>query len=126
VFSNTTGSSNWIARGIKNLLVLGYGATISDNNGNGNGFFLGGFGLYGDNYHSSRVVTVLGGATTVTLNNRSRRERSHRRSSGPVSARSPTGGAARALISNYSGQQETHIPSVSRDAEPASQSGSRS
>ena len=69
MFSNTTGSSNWLARGLKNLLVIGYGATISDNNGTGNGFFLAGFGVFGDNLHSSRVATVAEGATTVTLNN---------------------------------------------------------
>jgi hypothetical protein len=64
-----SGEGNWFARGIKNLLVLGYGATISDNNGTGNGFFLGGFGIFGDNQHSSRVATVAAGSTTVTLQN---------------------------------------------------------
>ena len=46
MFSNTTGSGNWFAKRIKNLLVLGYGATLSDNNGTGNGFFLGGIGVF--------------------------------------------------------------------------------
>jgi hypothetical protein len=63
--SNTMG--NWFAGGIKNLLVVGYGATLSDNNGNGNGFFLGGLGQFGDNAHSARLATVAAGANTVTL-----------------------------------------------------------
>jgi hypothetical protein len=63
--SNTMG--NWFARGIKNLLVVGYGATLSDNNGTGNGFFLGGFGQFGDNAHSARLATAAAGANTVTL-----------------------------------------------------------
>jgi hypothetical protein len=65
--SNSMG--NWFARGIKNLLVVGYGATLSDNNGTGNGFFLGGFGVVADNVHSARLATVAAGSNTVTLLN---------------------------------------------------------
>ena len=68
MFTNSSKTQgNWFARGIKNLLVVGYGATLSDNNGNGNGFFLGGFGQFGDNAHSARLATVAAGANTVTL-----------------------------------------------------------
>jgi hypothetical protein len=68
MFTNSNQTmGNWFARGIKNLLVVGYGATLSDNNGNGNGFFLGGFGQFGDNVHSARLATVAAGANTVTL-----------------------------------------------------------
>jgi hypothetical protein len=35
--------------------------------GNGNGFFLGGFGQFGDNAHSARLATVAAGANIVTL-----------------------------------------------------------
>jgi hypothetical protein len=75
MFSSTTGSGNWFAKGIKNLLVLGYGATLSDKNGAGNGFFAGGLGIFGDNRHSSRVATVAAGAMRVTLNNPSESRR---------------------------------------------------
>jgi hypothetical protein len=77
MFTNTTGSGNWFAKGIKNLLVMGYGAMITDNNGAGNGFFLGGTGVIQDNAHSSRVMTVLSGSTTVRLNNKSESNRFH-------------------------------------------------
>jgi hypothetical protein len=64
----TNGSKgNWFARGINNLLVVGYGATLSDNNGKGNGFFGGGFGQFNDNAHSARLATVAAGANTVKL-----------------------------------------------------------
>ena len=66
-FSSTGVSGNWFARGIKKLVVSGYGATISDNAGSGNGFFLGGIGVIQDNQHSSRVATVTTGARTVKL-----------------------------------------------------------
>jgi hypothetical protein len=72
-FSSTGESGNWFARGIKSLLVVGSGATtgsratLSDNNGAGNGFFLGGFGIVADKVHSSRVATVAAGANIVTL-----------------------------------------------------------
>jgi hypothetical protein len=69
MFSNLSGSGNWFARGIKNLVVSGYGATLSDKNGTGNGFFLGGLGIFGGNAHSSRVATVAAGTSTVTLRN---------------------------------------------------------
>jgi hypothetical protein len=76
MFSTTTGASgNWFAKGIKNLLVIGYGATISDNNGDGNGVFLGGIGVINAILHSSRVATVAAGATTVTLLNASESSR---------------------------------------------------
>jgi hypothetical protein len=61
LFSNTTGSGNWFAKGIKNLLVVGYGATISDNNGKGNGFFLGGIGVIQDNrLGPARIIETPG------------------------------------------------------------------
>jgi hypothetical protein len=69
MFSSTRGSGSWFAMGIKKLLVMGYGATLSDNNGAGNGFFLGGRGVVQDNLHSSRVATVASGSATVTLVN---------------------------------------------------------
>jgi len=37
-------SGRFFAMGVKQLLVVGYGATLSDNNGTGAGFFLGGSG----------------------------------------------------------------------------------
>ena len=74
-FSNAKGSGNWFARGIKKLLVIGYGATLTDNSGKGNGFFLGGRGVIQDNRHSSRVATVAAGANTVTLMNPSESSR---------------------------------------------------
>jgi hypothetical protein len=55
------------AKGIKKLLVLGYGATIKENNAAGNGFFLGGRGVFQDNRHSSRLATVAAGTAKVTL-----------------------------------------------------------
>jgi hypothetical protein len=64
---SSTGSGNWLARGIKQLKVVGYGATLSDNNGTGNGFFLGGNGQFNDNVHSARTATVSAGASSVTL-----------------------------------------------------------
>jgi hypothetical protein len=66
---NSVGSGTWLAKGIKKLLVVGYGATLSDNNGTGNGFFLGGSGVFQDNVHSARVATVAAGSRTVTLLN---------------------------------------------------------
>jgi hypothetical protein len=63
------GTGTYIAKGIKNLLVVGTGsAALSDNGGAGNGFFLGGQGQIGDNLHSARVATVSAGASSVTLN----------------------------------------------------------
>jgi len=40
-------SGRFFAMGVKQLLVVGYGATLSDNNGTGAGFFLGGSGQNG-------------------------------------------------------------------------------
>jgi hypothetical protein len=59
--------NNSFARGIKKLLVLGYGATIKQNNAAGNGFALGGRGVFQDNRHSSRLATVAAGSAKVTL-----------------------------------------------------------
>jgi hypothetical protein len=59
----------WWAKGIKQLLVIGYGATIGDANGTGYGFFLGGLGVVHDNQHSARIATVTAGASSVTLLN---------------------------------------------------------
>jgi len=61
------GGGNFFAKGIKQLKVTGYGATLSDNGGAGNGFFLGGAGEFNDNAHSARVATVAAGASSVTL-----------------------------------------------------------
>ena len=48
--------------GIKQLLVSGYGATLS-----GNYYHLGGGGQYQDNMHSTRLVTANKGDTSVTV-----------------------------------------------------------
>src|SRR5262249_16785199 len=61
------GSGNWFARGIKNLTVTGYGATLSDGNGTGNGFFLAGGGVWGSGPHSARIETVAAGTDSVKL-----------------------------------------------------------
>src|SRR5215813_7746842 len=61
------GSGNWIARRIKKLTVVGDGATLSDGNGTGNGFFLGGGGVWESGLHSARVETVAAGADSVKL-----------------------------------------------------------
>jgi hypothetical protein len=69
----------WWAAGIKNLLVIGYGATISDSNATGSGFQLGGMGIksgngnfgYTDSW-TARVASVSAGSTSVTLLNPTR------------------------------------------------------
>ncbi|HEY6329167.1 MAG TPA: hypothetical protein VI756_07510 [Blastocatellia bacterium] len=63
----TSGSAGHaFAAGIQQLLVVGYGATLSDG-GSGDGFFLGGLGVEEDNAHSARVATVPAGSNSVTL-----------------------------------------------------------
>ena len=57
-------AGQWWARGVKQLLVIGYGAGITSNNG---GFFLGGRGQYQDNQHSARLATAPAGASSVKL-----------------------------------------------------------
>jgi hypothetical protein len=70
MFTSTNVPGNLIARGVKNLLVTGYGATFSDGpNGGGNGWFLGGAGVVQDNAHSARLATVTAGSSCVTLVN---------------------------------------------------------
>jgi hypothetical protein len=60
----------WWAKDIKQLLVLGYGATITNNNNTGGpGFFLGGRGVIQDNAHSARLATVSAGSSSITLLN---------------------------------------------------------
>lgn len=64
----TSFQGQWWAKGIKNLLVLGYGATITNNGGSaGPGFFLGGRGQIADNRHSARVATVAAGSSRVQV-----------------------------------------------------------
>jgi hypothetical protein len=58
----------WWAKDIKQLLVLGYGATITNNNST-NHFFLGGRGVFQDNAHSVRLATVSAGSSSITLLN---------------------------------------------------------
>jgi Protein of unknown function (DUF1194) len=48
--------------GIKKLLIVGYGATLT-----GNYFHLAGFGMYNDNMHSTRVASVTAGSNSVTV-----------------------------------------------------------
>lgn len=62
-----TGVGQWWVKGIKQLIVVGYGATLTSVNGTN--FFLGGIGLFNDNKHSARLATVASGSSTVTLNN---------------------------------------------------------
>lgn len=57
----------WWTKGIKNLLVIGYGATLTNNGGSGPGFFLGGRGQISDNRHSARLATVAAGSSKVQL-----------------------------------------------------------
>jgi hypothetical protein len=64
VCSFRTERAKWWAKGIKNLLVLGYGASIRNDGG---GFFLGGSGIYQDSAHSARLATVVAGASSVKL-----------------------------------------------------------
>lgn len=64
LFLSDTGSR--FASGIRNLLVLGYGATLASS---GVSFFLGGGGQYPDASHSARLATVSTGASSVTLLN---------------------------------------------------------
>jgi hypothetical protein len=69
-----SGQGSSFAKGIKQLLVKGYGATLSDNNGAGGGFFLGGGGIesgnggfgYTDSW-TARAATVSAGSDSITL-----------------------------------------------------------
>src|SRR5262249_23531933 len=61
------GSGNYFARGVKHLTVVGPGATLSDGNGTGNGFFLGGGGVWEFDQHSARIETVSAGSDSVKL-----------------------------------------------------------
>ena len=63
----TSNQALWWAKGIKNLLVIGYGATLTNNGANDPAFFLGGRGQVQDNRHSARLATVLAGSSTVQL-----------------------------------------------------------
>lgn len=65
--------SYWWVKDIKKLLVVGYGATITNKaNASGPGFFLGGRGQRQDNLHSARVATVNAGSAMVTLSDKSK------------------------------------------------------
>jgi hypothetical protein len=57
----------WWAKDIKQLTVLGYGATITNNGAAYPGFLLGGRGVFQDNAHSARLATVPAGSSSVTL-----------------------------------------------------------
>ena len=69
-----SGEGSWFAKGIKQLLVKGYGATLSDDNGAGGGFFLGGGGIesgnggfgYTDSW-TARAATVSAGSDSIAL-----------------------------------------------------------
>ncbi|MBK3665339.1 hypothetical protein JJE66_29420 [Bradyrhizobium diazoefficiens] len=63
----TTNAGLWWAKGIKNLLVVGYGATITNNGASNPAFFLGGRGQIADNLHSARLATVAAGSSKVQL-----------------------------------------------------------
>lgn len=63
----TSEAGAWWTRGIKNLLVIGYGATLTNKGSNNPGFFLGGTGQYQDNRHSARLETVAAGSSKVKL-----------------------------------------------------------
>lgn len=63
----TSNAGQWWAKGIKNLLVVGYGATLTNNGGSSPGFFLGGRGQIADNLHSARLATVAAGTSKVQL-----------------------------------------------------------
>jgi hypothetical protein len=64
VCSFRTDAARWWAKGIKNLLVLGYGASIRNDGG---GFQLGTAGVVHDSAHSARLATVNAGASSVSL-----------------------------------------------------------
>jgi hypothetical protein len=51
----------------KNIVVVGYGATITNNSASDRWFYLGGFGEYFDNTHSARTAAASAGATCVDL-----------------------------------------------------------
>jgi hypothetical protein len=65
-FKSYNAVGSYFAKGIKKLLVIGYGATLSDGNGTGI-FSLAGVGQYSDNQHSARLETVYAGSSTVVL-----------------------------------------------------------
>ena len=63
----TSNRALWWAKGIKNLLVVGYGATITNNGSSNPAFFLGGRGQSQDNRHSARLATVAAGSSQIKL-----------------------------------------------------------
>ncbi|HXH44025.1 MAG TPA: hypothetical protein VNK51_09290 [Bradyrhizobium sp.] len=63
----TSNAGLWWAKGIKNLLVVGYGATLTNKGANAPGFFLGGKGQYTDDRHSARLATVAAGSSKIQL-----------------------------------------------------------
>lgn len=63
----TSGQAQWWVKGIKNLLVIGYGATLTNNGSSSPGFFLGGRGQISDNRHTARLATVTAGSPKVKL-----------------------------------------------------------
>ena len=71
VFNKPSADQGRFAKGIKDLLVYGYGATLSSASSSGDAFWLGGIGVSGinpqDDVHSARVLTVNAGSDSVTL-----------------------------------------------------------
>src|SRR5262249_23607917 len=61
------GTANYWAKDIKNLIVIGYGATITNGSPASVQFHLGGKGLFDDGSHHVRVSSVQAGSTCVTL-----------------------------------------------------------
>ena len=64
-FTSTRGM--WWTKGITNLLVVGYGATLTNIGSGSPGFFLGVRGQIADNQHSARLATVAAGSSQVKL-----------------------------------------------------------
>lgn len=68
MFTDIGNSSLRFTNGIKQLFILGTGATLSDDGGVGNGFFLGALSVnFADDNTGARTQTVAAGATTITL-----------------------------------------------------------
>ena len=68
VCSFRTSAAQWWAKDIKNLLVMGYGATIrNDLASGGQGFFLGGRGIIQNSTSSAATLTAAAGASSVRL-----------------------------------------------------------
>jgi hypothetical protein len=70
MFTNMSGAQN-VGAGLKQLRIVGYGATFSDNAGAGAGFFLGGGPVAGVQFNGTtstvRLATVAAGASAITV-----------------------------------------------------------